>query len=239
MIKNTLIALAIAMLLVGCGISSKIFAPIKDIGRPTKAAEFYTVLPGDTLYKIAYEFGLDVRDLVAWNELTDPNHILAGARLRLLPPRAGKPVATAQEAPKKTLPAPQKTAPDQDVEPTNWVWPLHGKVLSGFNESAGNKGIDIAGTIGEPIVATTEGTVVYTGEGLRGYGKLTIIRHSATFLSAYAHQSRIFVNEGQVVKQGQKIGEVGDSDADRVKLHFEIRRLGRPVDPTLYLSKTG
>lgn len=239
MSKRALITLISVMVLTGCGITSKIFAPIKDVGRPTKAAEHYTVQPGDTLYKIAYEFGLDVRDLVAWNDLSDPNLIRVGARLRLLPPRASKAAQASPAMPKKAAPSATTPSPDQDAEPTNWVWPLHGKLLSGFNESAGNKGIDIAGTIGEPIVATTDGVVVYTGEGLRGYGKLTIIRHNATFLSAYAHQSRIFVNEGQAVKQGQKIGEVGDSDADRVKLHFEIRRFGRPVDPTLYLSKTG
>ncbi|MBI5936235.1 MAG: peptidoglycan DD-metalloendopeptidase family protein [Betaproteobacteria bacterium] len=227
------------MLLAGCGISSKLFAPIREIGKLGRPAEYYLVQPGDTLHKIAYEFGLDVRDLAAWNELSDPNHIRAGERLRVLPPRVGKVAASAPEAGRKADKNASKPAPDMDSEPTSWVWPLRGKLLEGFNESVGNKGIDIAGVIGEPIVATTNGVVVYTGVGLRGYGKLTIIRHSSTALSAYAHQSRILVSEGQVVSQGQKIGEVGDSDAERVKLHFEIRRLGRPVDPLLYLSKTG
>lgn len=236
MIRLVLLAMSVALLSVGCSHLSKQSAPIREVGKP---AEYYIVQPGDTLYKIAYEFGLDIRDLVAWNALTDPNHIRAGERLRLLPPRAAKAVVATQEAPKKAATTTPKPAPDQDVEPNGWVWPLRGKVLATFDESAGNKGIDIAGVIGEPIVATTNGVVVYTGEGLRGYGKLTIIRHSPTVLSAYAHQSRILVSEGQAVTQGQKIGEVGDSDADRVKLHFEIRRLGRPVDPLLYLSRTG
>lgn len=236
MSRLAIIAVLAVMSLAGCGMSSKLFAPIREVGKP---AEYYLVQPGDTLYKIAYEFGLDIRDLVAWNALSDPSHIRAGERLRLLPPRAGKAVASVQETAKKARPLPSKPLPDIDSEPTSWVWPLRGKLLEGFNESVGNKGIDIAGLVGEPIVATTNGVVVYTGEGLRGYGKLTIIRHSSTALSAYAHQSRILVSEGQAVTQGQKIGEVGDSDAERVKLHFEIRRLGRPVDPLLYLSKTG
>lgn len=225
--------------LAGCSLTSKLFAPIREIGKAGKPAEHYVVQPGDTLYKIAYEFGLDVRDVAAWNALSDPNHIRAGDRLRLLPPRAAKAAAASPEAVRKAAKSPSKPTPEPDAEPTSWVWPLHGKLLAGFNESAGNKGIDLAGVVGEPIVATTNGVVVYTGEGLRGYGKLTIIRHSPTALSAYAHQSRILVTEGQAVTQGQKIGEVGDSDADRVKLHFEIRYLGRPVDPLLYLSKTG
>lgn len=236
MIRQLLFATLVTLSLAGCGLLAKQSAHIREAGKP---AEYYIVQPGDTLYKIAYEFGLDIRDLVAWNGLGDPNHIRAGERLRLLPPRAGKVVAAAPEPAIKTAPIPSKPLPDQDVEPSGWAWPLRGKVLASFNESVGNKGIDIAGVIGEPIVATTNGVVVYTGEGLRGYGKLTIIRHSPTALSAYAHQSRILVNEGQTVTQGQKIGEVGDSDADRVKLHFEIRRQGRPVDPLLYLSKTG
>jgi lipoprotein NlpD len=111
--------------------------------------------------------------------------------------------------------------------------------LEGFDEAAGNKGIDIAGSLGTPVLAGAPGRVVYAGEGLRGYGKLIIIKHNQTTLSAYAHHSRILVHEGQTVAQGQKIGEMGSSDSDRVKLHFEIRRFGRPQDPLIYLPKSG
>lgn len=238
MSRSIFLLLAAALFLAGCGIS-KHFVPIREIGRADKSAEYYIVQPGDTLYKIAFQHGVDTRDLAAWNGLTDINFIRAGARLRVLPPRAAKAGMPVAEATRKAPMATANPTAEPGSEPASWVWPLRGKVLAGFNESGGNKGIDIAGLIGEPIVATTEGKVVYTGEGLRGYGKLTIIRHSPTTLSAYAHQSRILVSEGQAVKQGQKIGEVGDSDADRVKLHFEIRRFGRPIDPLVYLSKTG
>lgn len=237
MSRNIVLLFITATFLAGCGVS-KFFAPIRDIGRTSKAAEYYIVQRGDTLYKIAFQYGLDTRDLAVWNGLADINLIRAGERLRLLPPRAAKVGQPVSEAARRPPINPADPGPEPDFEPSTWIWPLTGKILAGFNETTGNKGLDIAGVIGERIVSTTEGKVVYTGEGLRGYGKLTIIRHSPTTLSAYAHQSRILVSEGQAVKQGQKIGEVGDSDADRVKLHFEIRRFGRPMDPLLYLSRT-
>ena len=119
---------------------------------------------------------------------------------------------------------------------TEWGWPAQGKVISGFSENAYLKGIDIAGKMGEPILASAPGKVVYTGSGLRGYGKLIIIKHDKTFLSAYAHNSKILVKEGQEVRKGEEIGEMGDSDASQVMLHFEIRKYGKPVDPMNYLK---
>ncbi|GAA5181416.1 peptidoglycan DD-metalloendopeptidase family protein [Niveibacterium umoris] len=118
----------------------------------------------------------------------------------------------------------------------DWTWPASGKILSGFNDAT-NKGVDIGGQIGEPVVAAATGKIVYVGSGLRGYGNLVIIKHNATFLSAYAHNQKILVKEGQSVKKGQEIAALGDSDADRAKLHFEIRRQGKPVDPLKYLPK--
>ena len=236
--RGLLLAVIAALWLAGCGVG-KWLAPIREIGRAGKVIEYYTVQPGDTLYKIAFERGIDIRDLAAWNNLADIHRIRAGERLRMLPPRAVKSASPAAAVADKTHDKNVASAARIDGEPSAWSWPLRGKVLLAFNESAGNKGIDIAGVIGEPIVAATDGLVVYTGEGLRGYGKLTIIRHSPTILSAYAHQARISVSEGQTVKRGQKIGEVGDSDADRTKLHFEIRRFGRPIDPLTYISRPG
>ena len=117
-----------------------------------------------------------------------------------------------------------------------WMWPTSGKVISPFSES-GNKGLDFAGKAGEPVLAAGDGKVVYAGAGLRGYGELVIVKHNATFLSAYAHNRKILVKEGQQVSRGQKIAEMGNTDADSVKLHFEIRKQGKPVDPAQYLPK--
>jgi lipoprotein NlpD len=108
-------------------------------------------------------------------------------------------------------------------------------VLSGFTDGNGSKGIDIAGKMGQAVLASAAGRVVYVGSGLRGYGKLIIVKHNQTYLSAYAHNSQILVREGQEVARGQKIAEMGNTDADQVKLHFEIRRMGKPVDPFRYL----
>lgn len=122
-----------------------------------------------------------------------------------------------------------------DAERLEWAWPAKGKIIAGFSETANLKGIDIAGNAGDPVRASAPGRVVYAGTGLRGYGKLIIIKHNATYLSAYAHNREILVKEGQQVTRGQKIAEMGNTDADQVKLHFEIRRLGKPMDPAKYL----
>jgi lipoprotein NlpD len=144
------------------------------------------------------------------------------------------PAAAAAPPPKAELPrVPAAGAEDDgDIE---WVWPSKGRVVGTFSETANLKGIDIGGTEGQPVVASAGGTVVYAGTGLRGYGKLIIIKHNRTFLSAYAHNREILVKEGQAVTKGQKIAEMGNTDASEVKLHFEIRRLGKPMDPIRYL----
>ena len=122
-------------------------------------------------------------------------------------------------------------APDDEIA---WMWPARGAVLAAFDEVK-NKGLDIAGALGDPVVAAADGRVVYVGAGLRGYGNLIIVKHNATYLTAYAHNQTLLVKEDQTVRRGQKIAEMGSSDADRVKLHFEVRRQGRPVDPARYL----
>lgn len=129
-----------------------------------------------------------------------------------------------------------ETNNEADEEALEWVWPTSGKVLAGFSEG-GSKGIDIGGRSGQPVLAAAPGKVVYSGNNLRGYGNLVIIKHNKTYLSAYAHNSQILVKEGQTVSRGQKIAEMGKTDADNVKLHFEIRRLGKPVDPLKYLPE--
>ncbi len=124
-------------------------------------------------------------------------------------------------------------------EDVDWAWPIQpapkGKIVAPFTDA--NKGLDISGTKGTPVLAASGGKVVYSGAGLRGYGRLVIIKHNATWLSAYAHNEKVLVNEGQMVKKGEKIAEMGNSDADSVKLHFEIRKQGKPVDPMPYLPK--
>ncbi|TAK67562.1 MAG: LysM peptidoglycan-binding domain-containing protein [Betaproteobacteria bacterium] len=128
-----------------------------------------------------------------------------------------------------------KTDADIDEEDkVEWGWPVRGRILAGFSE-ASNKGLDIAGTLGDPVIAAAPGRVVYSGSGLRGYGKLVIIKHNKTYLSAYAHNKDILVKEGQSVVKGQKIAEIGSTDTDAPKLHFEIRKLGKPVDPARFL----
>ncbi|MET0731629.1 MAG: peptidoglycan DD-metalloendopeptidase family protein [Casimicrobiaceae bacterium] len=131
---------------------------------------------------------------------------------------------------------PRPAAPETGEEDRiDWTWPVKGKVVGGFSESANLKGIDIAGNAGQPVLASAPGRVVYAGSGLRGYGKLIIIKHNKTYLSAYAHNREILVKEGDQVTRGQKIAEMGNTDTDQVKLHFEIRRMGKPMDPARYL----
>ncbi|MFZ5558821.1 MAG: peptidoglycan DD-metalloendopeptidase family protein [Pseudomonadota bacterium] len=149
-----------------------------------------------------------------------------GTAVSLAKPDAPAPAPKAGEA----LPKTPEAAPDG---PLTWTWPVTGKVVSKFSEAS--KGIDIAGAAGQPVFASAPGKVVYKGDGLRGYGLLVIIKHNEEYLSAYAHNRVVLVKEGDSVAQGQKIAEMGNSDADRVKLHFEIRRFGKPVDPMKYL----
>jgi len=157
---------------------------------------------------------------------------------RATPPPLPAPPVPAPNVAAAPVPAPRADTghvPEIDDERIDWIWPATGKIVSGFSETANLKGIDIAGKSGQPIVASASGKVVYAGSGLRGYGKLIIVKHNNTFLSAYAHNKEISVKEGQQVTKGQKIAEMGDTDAEQVKLHFEIRRLGKPVDPTKFL----
>lgn len=154
------------------------------------------------------------------------------------PPSSATPSAASTTSAPPPVAASASPAPGPspgDDEGLDWVWPAKGKIVAQFSESASLKGIDIGGAAGDAVVASAPGKVVYAGSGLRGYGKLVIIKHNATYLSAYAHNADILVKEGQAVARGQKIAEMGSTDADRVKLHFEIRRLGKPMDPLRFL----
>lgn len=274
--------------------------PVADT-RAAKPAEepkderfFYTVKKGDTLLRIALDYGQNYRDLVTWNNLANPNDIKVDQVLRVAPPDqvAGvqtMPVQIAPPEPKVIQPpVPRKTSPkgekkpysdaaladargengngngkadDRDDKPApvaarpappasgiaagsvvtatddeklSWMWPSDGKIVATFDEGK-NKGIDIAGRAGQQVMAAGSGKVMYAGSGIRGYGNLVIVKHSNSLLSAYAHNRSIAVKEGQTVNKGQVIAEMGDSDADSVKLHFEIRQQGKPVDPARFL----
>jgi lipoprotein NlpD len=152
-----------------------------------------------------------------------------------LPAASGAKTAASAAAAPAAAPAPAAAAPaaagDDDL---GFIWPASGSLIAGFDEVR-NKGYDIAGKAGDPVLAAADGRVVYAGAGLRGYGNLVILKHNNTFLTAYAHNQTLLVKEDQAVRKGQKIAEMGSTDADRVKLHFEIRRQGKPVDPSRYL----
>lgn len=223
---------------------------------------YYTVKPGDTLMRVGLETGQAWRDLARWNNLDNPNVLEVGQVLRVAPPatEAGvviKPVVVGTSVEARPLSAPPPagaasmpakaastataaSAPapvvgsESGEDDVAWTWPAAGPIITPFDETR-NKGIDIAGKLGDPVYAAGDGRVVYAGSSLRGYGNLVIIKHNATYLSAYAHNSKLLVKEGDVVKRGQRIAEMGASDADRVKLHFEIRKQGKPVDPSKWL----
>lgn len=225
----------------------------------------HVVERGDTLYSIAWRYGRDYRELGNANGISPPYNIYPGQVIRLdlrgTIPSGGSRVAASPRSPAETtrpraapkpqpVPQPQPKVtrkPDpamdvsrqtQTVSNVNWRWPHVGTVIAKFSTGGKvNKGIDIAGNLGDPVRAAADGNVVYAGNGLLGYGNLIIINHNEHYLSAYAHNRRILVGEGQDVKQGQTIAELGNTGTDQAKLHFEIRRNGNPVDPIPYLPR--
>ena len=181
--------------------------------------------------------GIPVKSLPKAVKLPYSEHAVAELEKMQEAPQKTEAVAIARIEPKPE-PKPEaatKDAVEGDEDMVEWSMPTAGKVIGDFSESANRKGIDVAGKLGQPVVASAAGKVVYSGSGLRGYGKLVIIKHNKTYLSAYAHNDQVLVKEGQSVTKGQKIAEMGNTDADQVKLHFEIRKFGKPVDPTKYL----
>ncbi|MHA4866971.1 peptidoglycan DD-metalloendopeptidase family protein [Duganella sp. PWIR1] len=312
--KSNVLVMSLALaLLSACGttphqapVVDRTIPPAVKPATPSETAQvardergLYTVKKGDTLIRIALEFGQNYRDLVAWNNLANPNDIKVDQVLRVLPPEsnsngvetaavimppsdrtppappvvkktgpkgdkkpytdanlaelqrgdngnggngAGAPAAAAAPAPALASVSPRLTAPATAPAPAlgvddaslSWVWPADGKVVATFDEGK-NKGVDISGKAGQQVVAAGAGKVMYAGSGIRGYGNLVIVKHSNNLLSAYAHNRAILVKEGQSVTKGQMIAEMGDSDTDSVKLHFEIRQQGKPVDPSRFL----
>lgn len=225
---------------------------------------YYTVKRGDTLYNIGLENGQGYRDIARWNGLDNPNLIEVGQVLRVVPPAsevqaattkpvgaggrvdvrplptapvssgaAALPTVTADAAAAPAAPAtPSAVAEGEDG--VSWSWPSGGPVVAAFEENK-TKGLAISGKAGDPVLAAADGRVVYAGSGLRGYGNLVIVKHNNLFLSAYGHNQALLVKEDQIVRRGQRIAEMGSTDAERVQLHFEIRRQGKPVDPARLL----
>lgn len=297
--RGVLAAVLALLLVYGCA-STRRQAPVIDrkpaaarpAVKPAPAAvtrdtdqrpDYYTVRRGDTLYTIALDHGLDYKELVEWNNITNPNVIRVGQQLRLKAPVSGAvttplktapavggtpvgsapPLASAEAVksqpkaikmpysdqalaqlsgaqfkPAETViakleprPAEKPAVSEEDDEKVDWGWPAGGKLLSAFNESTNLKGIGIAGKPGQPVIASAPGKVLYSGDGIRGYGKLVIIKHNKAYLSVYAHNSQLLVKEGQNVVKGQRIAEMGNTDSAQIKLHFEIRRFGKPIDP--------
>lgn len=264
-------------------------APIEDRSRPgtARGAQSYTVRRGDTLFSIAFRYGLDYRRLAAANAIARPYTIFPGQRLMLreaparsaagspasrgsptvaaarkVSPAAAKGTAAkgtvakgtavkARPAPPsaKTAPAPGQASPAPvaavsakaasgavPAASASWRWPAAGRVVRRFDGTL-NKGIDIAGPRGDVVRATRAGRVVYAGTGIAGYGLMLILRHSEEYLSAYGHSDALLVKEGDAVRAGQGVARRGSSGTDSVKLHFEIRRHGRPLDPLSVLPE--
>ena len=241
------------LLMAGCSSTRTKPASVTDRSAGSSASNeptppgYYRVKKGDTLARIALDHGQAPRDVAQWNSAANssfnPNIIEVGDLILVKPPasaRASKSIEVKTVAPEKSdAPKAESKAPaskpEMVAEPgIRLSWPAKGKVTDEFSDK--NKGIDIAGKVGESVQAASDGNVVYAGNSLRGYGNLIIIKHDNTYLTAYAHNSKLLVKEGDNVRKGQKIAEMGDTDTNSPKLHFELRVNGKPVNPTPYLQ---
>lgn len=204
---------------------------------PANSAAYYRVKEGDTLLQVSRRYGQSTYDLMRWNKLSNANEISTGMLLRVQPPfhdtstKGHEPQHADSRGVAKPAPyigsAASASAPVHGIA---LVWPARGKLLQSYNGSS-SRGLVISGDSGSPVVAAAAGTVAYANSGLRGYGKMVIIRHDHDFLTIYAHNSKLLVRQGEHVKQGQRIAEMGNTDARRVELYFELRHSGQPVNP--------
>jgi lipoprotein NlpD len=234
--------------------------PARNIIRIAEGARYYEVCKGDTLYSISKQARINLITLANWNDIPPPYHVYEGQKINLFnPSQTENQLRKATEDPLQQPKEIGKIAPEKNIGQMQkiksvsqkklifsdsrekvlkfyCVWPIKGKVLKNFSQS-GNKGIDIDAHYGEAVEAVAAGKVVFSGEGLRGYGKLLIIEHHAGFLSAYGNNSKLLVNKGQRVEQGLAIAEAGRGPGGETVLHFELRKNGKPVNPLEYLPK--
>lgn len=238
-----MVSTVVLALLAGCA-SRTTQAPVTDLSGSSSSAPAisgsYVVKPGDTLYKIAQAHNVDVASLVRLNNITDPSQLRVGQTLRLsgaasapsgsAPATASTPAVVASPV----VPSePARPARASDASIISWGWPASGKIIQGFN--ANTKGIDIAGAVGDPVLAAASGKVMYAGNGVRGLGNLILLGHDSGFITAYAHNQQLLVKTGDDVKKGSRIALLGQTDTTSPRLHFEIRRKGTPVNPLSYL----
>lgn len=209
-------------------VASKPVPTVRSAPRPaTTAKSDYVVRPGDTLYSIAFRKQMDFRELARINGIGSDYRIAVGQVLKLQQgPTGGKPASS-----------PRPAIIESTVADFEWLWPTTGRIDRDYAPQSGFKGLDFTGNLGQPIFAAAPGRVVYSGNALKGYGELIIIKHSEVFLSAYGYNRKRHVNEGDVVTAGQPIGELGLGPENKPLLHFEIREHGQPVDPARYLPK--
>ncbi len=292
--------LILTLTLVFLAACTSTYAPVEQRGAAYKSKKYrggvlptyHLVRKGDTLYSIAWRYGLDYKQLAYNNHIRSPYRIYAGQKLRLRPiylthktiahtsnsekskkktsktkvsggsgryksrskqkssskkiktsniTRSGKKRVSspshAKRGSKAKVAGNKKAASFKGNKRLKWIWPVKGKIIQRYSPGSGKKGIDISAPRGTLIKSAEAGKVVYSGQGLVGYGRLVIIKHNDTYLSAYAHNQQLLVNEGQLVKKGQNIARLGRSGTDRYKLHFEIRKNGKPVNPASYLPR--
>lgn len=230
--------LLFSLLLVACS-SQNTYAPVVDIAtiQPLPASGKQRVRHGESIYQTAWKYGLDYRELAERNDLPPPYKLRVGQQIYLkgkAPSFKKKKVVVVSSAHHKRASVSHVIKQREPQISKRWMWPAQGRIVRGY---AGlNKGLNIANHFATPVYATNGGQVVYSGNGLRAYGNLIIIKHNNEYMSAYAHNSRVLIKEGDVVKKGEKIAEMGSSGTDKVMLHFEIRRNGKPVNPMKLLK---
>ncbi len=220
---RTCLFLVIITVLAGCSHARYSYTP----------GQSHVVRSGETLSTIAFRYGKDYRDLARWNGLGDGSLIYPGQVIRLTGPSGG--TATGRSA--REAPSPKRVMPPPANDPSpRWVWPTSGRVVAEFDAKQGaGTGLAIAGRAGQSVRAAASGRVVYSGGGLIGYGQLIIVKHNDTYLSAYGHNASLLVREGEIIKQGQPIATMGEGPGQLPRLHFEIRRNGKPVNPRQFL----
>lgn len=241
--RRTVVFIFLSILLAGCTSELASAPVINGWHQPNAASQTYVVRQGDTLYSIAWAFGLDYRSLVEANHLQAPYSIHVGQSLVMTsnpPSEQGESSHTNGRTSSVVTPHTDQTVAQSGgstIDLSHWAWPAKGQLVSRFSSSSsGYQGIEIAGKLGQPIYASTAGEVVYSGSGVRGYGNLIIIKHNTNYLTAYAFNQKRLVTVGETVRLGQEIALMGQNNAGKTLLYFEVRKNGKPVNPLSFLG---